>query len=251
MKALVVEAVGYDGDTSKSLSQTAIGTATDTRLQILLRNFSIETLSFFTRAVPVTFADGDWEGVDLTDFSRCTLSMSKILHLNIAGQNLFKMEGVGLLGRSNLINGDTTGIPTKATPVTWAESDLGKIDFDCPIDMSASPAAWCEGWYRHPVLLYDTAAAAVAASASARLGTCMLDETLIFAWSKYAAIFLKENVTSGSVAMERLKRFDTQAFGLIMQKKAENISRYTRGLYGRNHALMPGLGYYAVYGLGL
>lgn len=341
-KQLVVEACGYDGDVSKSMDTTTIGSATDVRLQILLRNFSIETYSFFTRATPVVFEDEDWEDVDLTDFSRCTLAMSKILSLNLGGQALGKMDGVGMLGRQGLLAGNTTGIPVSGTPISWAESDLGKVDFDRPLSQPASlfinslvntgvatiqigttaahgllqgsrvvisgvtgvtaangtwyvytgvdathptgydsthfaitqdalfqdavtgggtysvgaagyngtvapvVAAWVMGWYRHPVILYDTAAAAVAAGASAKLGRCRLDETLVIAWSKYAAIFLKENVTSGSVAMERLKRFDVQAFNLIVQKRGENISRYTRGLYGNSTILYPSLG-----GLGL
>jgi len=232
-KSLVVSATGYDGATDQSMTTTAIGSPTDTRLQLLLRNFSVETYSFFTRATPVTFLDGDWEGVDLTDFSRCPLAMSKILTLNLNGTMLGQEFGVGILGRSGLLQGDTTGIPAKGTPLSWAESDLGKIDFDRPVDMSTSPKAWCMGWYRHPVLTADSGVG----------GTCKLDETLVFAWSKYAAIFLKENVTSGAVAMERLKRFDNQAFGLIMQKKSENLARYTRGLYGNNSSYVwPGFG---------
>lgn len=246
-KNLVVQSLGYDGTTNESLSQAAIGTPTDSKLQLLLRNFSIETFSFFTRATPVTFLDGDWEGVDLTDGSRCTLSMSKILQLNLNGTMLCKADGVGVLGRNGLIQGDTTGIPAKGTPLSWAESDLGRIDFDRPVDMTATPPAWVAGWYRHPVLLYDTASAAVTAGASYKLGTCQIDDTLVFAWAKYASIFLSETVASASVAMERLKRYDVQAYNLIAQKKGENISRFTRGLFGRNDAFLYNNGYWGLW----
>lgn len=230
--------MGFDGDTSQSLTVTSIGSPTDIYLQLLLRNFSVETFSFFTRAVPITFQDGDWELIDLTDGTRCAYAMAKVMLVNLNGQLLGRSEGVGTLGRASFLQGDTTGIPVKGTPISWTESDLGKIDLDRPIDMGANPPAWCMGWYRHPVLSYDTAAAAISAGASPKLGSCQIDDTMVFAWAKYASIFLKEGVTSSSVAMERLKRYDAQSYNLIIQKKGENLSRYTRGLYGNSSGLV-------------
>lgn len=242
VKSLIVECMAYDGDASKSLSLTAVGTATDTRAQILLRNFSAEILGFFTRATPVTFHDSDWENVDLTDGSRCALSMSKVMVLALGSTQLGKVESVGLLQRATIQSTTATGIPAKGTPQQWAESDMGKISFDVPVDMSASPLAWASGWYRHPVLTYDTAAAAVAAGKSPLLGTCVLDETVIFGFAKYAAISLKENVTTVQAGMERLKRFDIQAYNAVAMKKAENLARYMRGLYNHPESSL-GCGY--------
>lgn len=247
-KNLVVQSVGFDGATTNSLSQTTIGTPTDTKLQLCLRNFSIEIASFFTRAVPVTFENGDWESVDLTDGSRCTLAMSKVLELSFNGQKLCKVAGVGLL-RPDLSN--DTGVPTAGTPICWAESDLGKIEFDRPITQQ-TPAlpGWVAGWYRHPVLTFDTAANAVTAGFPASQGTFQIDETVAFAWAKYASIFLSESVGTAASTIERLKRYDVQAYNLIKQKRGENLARYSRGLYGRSRGLTENWGWGWGFGWG-
>lgn len=219
-KTLIAEAPGFDGDSSKSLIERAIGTATDTRLQLLLRNFSAETFFRYTRAAAITFIDGDWENVDLVG-SRCAQSMSKIMRLSIGGIMIGKVDSIGLMeGRSQggTVN-STTGIPTKGTPICWAESDLGVITFDIPIDMTTAKPAWCSGWIRHPVIANDDE-------------TCQIDETYLFAFVKYAAISLKENVSTSQGAMERLKRFDVQAFNMIKGMRAENMARWARGMYG-------------------
>jgi hypothetical protein len=221
----IAESLGYDGATSKSLSASGLlyGTPTDTRLQLLLRNFSIETFTFFTRASPVTFKDGDWDEIDLTDFSRCAVSMAKVMVLNVNSNRLKKVEGVGLLMRSSSQSVNAaTGIPTKGTPNAWAEAEKGKIDLDVPIDMSGNPPAWCAGWYRHPVLTADSGVG----------GQYLLDETIHFGFVKFCAISLGENVTTVQGAMERLKRFDIQAYNAVTQKATENKARFQRGLYG-------------------
>lgn len=149
-KADIIETLKYDGASSKSLTSYAIGTPTDTRLQILLRNFSIETFCFYTRAASVTFQDGDWEYVHLDDFSRCALAMSKVMRMNFNGSRLRELASVGLLERASAVQADpNTGIPAKATPMAWAEAEKGIVSFDVPIDMSASPKAWVAGWHRH------------------------------------------------------------------------------------------------------
>lgn len=209
-KTYAKQKLQYHGDAVVDLADIGIGSAFDTRLQILLKAWERDVYALYTPKVAMTLLTTTQKH-SFQDPRVCTIPLWEVERVWVSGGLIQEYRSLAAME----IDFDQRAV-TSGKPTAWSHIEDSVIYFNRQPDQAYSNS-FAAGYHTHATYRSDKA---------------ILDipDHTVEACTQYVAVGFMEGAVSERGGMKLLERYDQKAYFAMSQIKNRNLARRYNGM---------------------